>query len=115
MRGLKIFAIAASAIVLAATPALSAGMKFKIHNQSDYIINGFYTVENGQTSDNWMDFKLEHGENADMKFNYDGDCEIEFIVGWEAEDGSTIKGENTTIDICKANNIYFDGKEATYD
>jgi hypothetical protein len=90
-------------------------MKFKIHNESDYIINGFYTVDDGRTSDNWMDFKLSRGETGNMEFEFDGSCEIEFIVGWEAEDGSTIKGDNTTIDICKANNIYFDGDNATYD
>jgi len=115
MKGLKLFAIATSVVVLAATPVLSSGMKFKIHNDSSYIINGFYTVEGGETSANWMDFKLEHGDTANMKFNYDGPCDVEFIVGWEAEDGSTIMGDNTTIDICKANNIYFDGKDATYD
>jgi hypothetical protein len=62
-----------------------------------------------------MNFKLDGGETANMEFNYDGPCDIEFYVSWEAEDGSSIKGEETSINICEANTIYFDGKQATYD
>jgi hypothetical protein len=115
MTKLKFFGAVFATGVLFASQAFPGIMKFKIHNESDYIINGFYTVDDGRTSDNWMDFKLSRGETGNMEFEFDGSCEIEFIVGWEAEDGSTIKGDNTTIDICKANNIYFDGDNATYD
>ncbi len=103
------------AILLTASTANAAGMNFSIENSSDYIITGFYTGENGEWSSNWMDFTLVGGEVADMAFNYDGPCEIEFYVTWEAEDGSNIEGDVNSIDICDADTIYFDGVQATYD
>jgi hypothetical protein len=116
MKLLKVVAAAALTCTMSFTPAFSAGMKFKIHNQSEYVINGFYVEDsNGNLSENWMNFELNGGENANMKFDYDGDCNITFVVAWAATDGSEIKGDPTEIDICKADNIYFDGKEATYD
>lgn len=111
----SIAAFAAATLLISAPAAFAAGMKFDIQNSSEYIINGFYTGEDGEWSANWMDFKLSAGETANMEFNYDGACDIEFYVTWEAEDGSSIKGDETTINICDANTIYFDGKEATYD
>lgn len=106
---------AAFALLISAPIAGAAGMKFGIENSSDYIITGFYTGEDGEWSANWMNFKLNGGEKANMTFNHDGACDIEFYVTWEAEDGSHIKGDETTINICDANTIYFNGKEATYD
>jgi len=111
----KSVALAATLAMLSATAASAAGMNFDIKNSSDYIITGFYTGENGEWSSNWMNFKLKGGETAAMAFNYDGPCDIEFYVTWEAEDGSNIEGDVTTIDICDANTIYFDGAEASYD
>lgn len=103
------------ALLVSAPAANAAGMTFDIENSSDYIITGFYTGENGEWSSNWMDFTLQGGESAAMAFNYDGPCDIEFFVTWEAEDGSNIDGDVTSIDICDANTIYFDGVEASYD
>lgn len=113
----SLFALAvAAAMAFGASQASAAGMTFKIHNDSDYIINGFYVGdENGNLSDNWMDFELNGGESADMQFDYDGPCDIYFVVDCLAEDGSSIEGDLTSIDICNANNIYFDGDEAYYD
>jgi hypothetical protein len=111
----SIAAFGAATLLICAPAAFAAGMKFDIKNSSDYIIDGFYTGENGEWSANWMDFKLNGGETANMEFNYDGPCDIEFYVSWEGEDGSSIKGDETTINICDASTIYFDGKEATYD
>ena len=110
-----IAAFAATTLLVCAPFAYAGGMKFDIKNNSDYIIDGFYTGENGEWSANWMDFKLNGNETANMEFDYDGPCDIEFYVTWEAEDGSSIKGDETTINICEANTIHFDGKEATYD
>ncbi len=111
----SIAALAAATLLICAPAASAAGMKFDIKNDSGYIIDGFYTGEAGEWSANWMDFKLNGGETANMAFNYDGACDIEFYVTWEAEDGSSIKGDETTINICDATTIYFDGKQATYD
>ncbi len=109
-------AVAAAILMGGAQQALTAGMTFKIHNESDYIINGFYVAgDDGALSANWMDFELNGGESADMEFGYDGPCEIYFAVGWVAEDETSILGDLTSIDICDANNIYFDGDNATYD
>lgn len=108
-------ALAATAMLTSVPAAYAAGMKFDIKNDSEYIIDGFYTGEGGEWSTNWMNFKLNGGESANMEFNYDGPCDVEFYVTWEAEDGSSIKGDETTINICEANTIYFDGKQATYD
>ncbi|HWU63508.1 MAG TPA: hypothetical protein VN112_15930 [Ensifer sp.] len=116
MNILKVAAAAALTCAMSASSAFSAGMEFKIHNKSDYVINGFYVQgKDGSLSDNWMNFELNGNESANMKFDYDGDCDIVFVVAWAATDGSEIKGDPTSIDICKADNIYFDGKEATYD
>ena len=111
----SVAALAAAALLISAPMTLAAGMKFDIKNDSGYIIDGFYTGENGDWSANWMNFKLDGGETANMEFNYDGPCDIEFYVSWEAEDGSSIKGEETSINSCEANTIYFAGKQATYD
>ncbi len=112
----RTFAAFAAAAMLTSVPAAyAAGMKFDIKNDSEYIIDGFYTGEGNEWSANWMNFKLNGGESANMEFNYDGPCDIEFYVTWEGEDGSSIKGDETTINICEANTIYFDGKQATYD
>lgn len=108
-------ALAAAAMLISVPAAYAAGQKFDIKNDSEYIIDGFYTGEGGEWSANWMNFKLNGGESANMEFNYDGPCDIEFYVTWEAEDGSSIKGDETTINICEASTIYFDGKQATYD
>ncbi|MGQ3212694.1 hypothetical protein [Shinella sp.] len=111
----SIAAFAAATLLLSAPAVSAAGTKFDIKNDSGYIIDGFYTGEGGEWSANWMNFKLDGGETANMEFNYQGGCDIEFYVTWEAEDGSSIKGDETTINICEANTIYFDGKQATYD
>jgi len=111
----SIAALAAATLLICAPAASAAGMKFDIKNDSGYIIDGFYTGEDGEWSANWMNFKLSANETANMEFNYDGACDIEFYVTWEAEDGSSIKGDETTINICDARTIYFDGKQATYD
>ena len=111
----SIAALAAATLLICAPAASAAGMKFDIKNDSGYIIDGFYTGEDGEWSANWMNFKLNANETANMEFNYDGACDIEFYVTWEAEDGSSIKGDETTINICEASTIYFDGKDATYD
>jgi len=108
-------ALAAAAMLISVPAAYAAGQKFDIKNDSEYIIDGFYTGEGGEWSANWMNFKLNGGESANMEFNYDGPCDVEFYVTWEGEDGSSIKGDETTINICEANTIYFDGKQATYD
>ncbi|MCF3642508.1 hypothetical protein LXM94_21285 [Rhizobium sp. TRM95111] len=118
MRGIiltSVLAVAMTATAIVPSAAFAAGMNFKIQNDSDYIIDGFHTGEGGEWSANWMDFKLNAGETADMAFNHDGACDISFYVTWEAEDGSSVKGDETTINICEANTIYFDGVNATYD
>ena len=118
MRGFirtTVLALATAATTLAPSAGFAAGMNFKIQNDSGFIIDGFYTGEDGEWSANWMNFKLNAGETADMAFNHDGACDISFYVSWEAEDGSSIKGDETTINICEANTIYFDGQNATYD
>ncbi len=106
---------AAAALLLASTSVSAAGYTFKIVNQSGYIIDGFYTNEGDGWSENWMDFKLDAGETGNMEFNANGPCDISFMVTWEADDGSSIDGDETTINICEAKKIYFDGKDATYD
>lgn len=116
MKLMKTIAVTGVALAVLASQGYAAGMKFKIWNKSDYIINGFYVQgSDGSLSSNWMDFELNGNENANMKFDYDGPCDITFVVAWKATDGSEIKGDPTSIDICKADNIYFDGENATYD
>ena len=88
---------------------------FDIHNQSNYIITGFYTNEGDGWSANWLHEQISAGESAAMAFTRDGPCEITFRVGWLTTDGQETLGDPWNIDICDAHNVYFDDDKATYD
>jgi len=89
--------------------------KFMIHNQSNYIIVGFYTNEGDGWSSNWLEEQVSAGESAEMQFTHQGPCQVQFRVGWLTTSNDETVGEPWNIDICEAHNVYFDDNKASYD
>jgi len=89
--------------------------KFMIHNQSNYIIVGFYTNEGDGWSSNWLEEQVSAGESAEMQFTHQGPCQVQFRVGWLTTNNDETVGEPWNIDICEAHNVYFDDNKASYD
>ena len=113
---LKLIGAAVAAIgALACSSAFADNLKFKISNESKYIISSFQTNEGKGWSKNWLDGDVDAGETMDMQFLKDGPCAIQVRVGWRTEDGGQEVGEPWNIDICKAHTVYFDGDKVTYD
>lgn len=116
MKILKVVVVVVFVCVMFVLLVFFVGMEFKIYNKLDYVINGFYIVgSDGLFSNNWMNFEFNGNESVNMKFDYDGVCDIVFFVVWVVIDGFEIKGDLILIDICKVDNIYFDGKNVMYD
>lgn len=110
-------ALLAVAFLACGVMSASAGDwgKFTIHNQSDYIITGFYTDEGDGWSANWLKEQVSGGDSADMEFLHDGPCDINFRVGWLTTSGGETLGDPWHIDICNAKNVYFSAEKVTYD
>ncbi|HSY85147.1 MAG TPA: hypothetical protein VLA85_01150 [Verrucomicrobiae bacterium] len=89
--------------------------KFTIHNQSNYIIVGFYTNEGDGWSSNWLQEQVTAGDSALMEFTHQGPCQVTFRVGWLTTTNEEQLGEPWNIDICDAHNVYFDDDKASYD
>ena len=117
MRKLIWGALFALTLLLGGVADVSAGDwgNFTIHNQSDYIITGFYTDEGDGWSDNWLKEQVGAGESAGMEFLHDGPCDINFRVGWLTTSGGETLGDPWHIDICNAKNVYFSADKVTYD
>jgi hypothetical protein len=107
-------------LILAATlglgltgSAIASDYAFKLNNRSDgWTINGFYTLQNGQWSKNWLSTRVAAGRSVNLDWNSNaGNCRVPFRVSW-ADYGS----EDFTIDWCKGvSNIYMNNKGFTYD
>jgi hypothetical protein len=96
-----------------ASQAVASDYAFKLHNRSsDWTITGFYTLQDGNWSENWLDGRINAGESVRMDWNSNaGNCVVPFRVRW-ADYGA----EDFKIDWCKGvSNIYMKDKGFTWD
>ena len=74
---------------------------FDLYNRtSGWVLNGFYTKEDGKWSKNWLSVKLQPGKSFHMVWNSasnEGDCVVPFKATWDDYD----KPEVYKLDWCK--------------
>lgn len=74
---------------------------FDLYNRTTgWVLNGFYTKENGKWSKNWLSTKLGVGKSVHMVWSStsnEGDCVVPFKTTWDDYD----KPEEHTLDWCK--------------
>lgn len=74
---------------------------FDLYNRtSGWVLNGFYTQEDGKWSKNWLTYKLPVGKSFRMQWSSasdKGDCVVPFKVTWDDYD----KPEVYRLDWCK--------------
>ena len=63
---------------------LAENYNFYLHNKSDgWVINGFYTYQNGRWSSNWLKGRVTSGRSVPMRWDSQaGACEVPFRVSW---------------------------------
>ena len=110
------FALAAATAISAiiATTSLAGDYAFRLHNHADgYTINGFYTYQEGQWSDNWLGgIRIRPGEYIDLDwFSDEGPCVVPFRVNW-----IDYGYDDFTIDWCQdVDNIYMENVGFSWD
>jgi hypothetical protein len=100
-------------MTVSALPAFASDYSFKLHNRSSgWTISGFYTLQDGAWSKNWLNENIDSGASVRMDWNSNaGNCVVPFRIRW-VDYGS----EDFTIDWCKGvSNIYMKDKGFTYD
>lgn len=110
---MKTLLIAMSLALIAVIPASASDYAFRLHNRADgYTINGFYTYQDGQWSDNWLDGRIRPGQSVDMDwFSNQGSCVVPFRVSWDSYGADDFK-----VDWCKGiSNIYMKNKGFSWD
>jgi hypothetical protein len=78
---------------------------FTLYNKSKgWVINGFYTLQNGKWSKNWLTGTVASGASIKMVWSSeDGDCVVPFKVNW-VDYGMS---EQFNVDWCKKpKNVY---------
>jgi hypothetical protein len=103
------------AFIAGTSPAIASDYAFTLHNKAaGYTINGFYTYQNGEWSDNWFDSgeRVKPGETMAMDwFSNEGNCVVPFRVSWENYGADDFK-----MDWCKhPKNIYMKDKGFEWD
>ena len=86
---------------------------FRLHNRSSgWIIDGFYTYQNGRWSKNWLRNPVFSGQGVNMQWASDeGDCVVPFRVQWR-DYGS----EDHRLDWCKGvSHVYMKDKGFSWD
>jgi hypothetical protein len=82
-------------------PAPVGEYDFNLYNRtSGWVLNGFYTKEDGKWSKNWLSQKLAPGKMFRMQWNSSSDqgaCVVPFKVTWDDYSGA----ENYSLDWCK--------------
>ncbi|HLP70983.1 MAG TPA: hypothetical protein VK181_26030 [Rhizobium sp.] len=111
----KTILLAVAAVATVASLAHASNYAFRLHNRADgYTINGFYTYQDGQWSDNWLKEgqRVRPGEDIDMDwFSNEGDCVVPFRVSWDNYGADDFK-----VDWCKhPSNIYMQNKGFSWD
>jgi hypothetical protein len=92
--------------MLMASAASAGDYAFRLFNDANgYVIDGFYTLQNGRWSDNWLDYQVASGDSVSMDWYSDeGACIVPFKVSW-VDFGQ----EEFTIDWCQnVKNIYME-------
>ena len=89
---------------------------FGLYNRtSGWVLNGFYTKEDGKWSQNWLTVKLAPGKSFQMAWSSasnSGDCVVPFKTTWDDYD----KAEVYNLDWCKGiKNIYLKDEAFTVD
>lgn len=112
---LKTIAAAAALFLAAASWSMASDYAFHLHNRANgYTINGFYTYQDGEWSDNWLHdgARIKPGEVSDMDwFSNKGDCVVPFRVSWDNYGADDFK-----MDWCKKpRNIYMKDKGFSWD
>eukprot|EP01012_Entosiphon_sulcatum_P016645 TRINITY_DN21573_c0_g1_i1.p1 TRINITY_DN21573_c0_g1~~TRINITY_DN21573_c0_g1_i1.p1 ORF type:complete len:139 (-),score=16.31 TRINITY_DN21573_c0_g1_i1:101-517(-) len=111
----KILCVAVVAVAAATTFAHASDYAFRLQNRAQgYTINGFYTYQDGQWSDNWLKNgeRIRPGDAIDMDwFSNKGDCVVPFRVSWDNYGADDFK-----IDWCKhPKHIYMENKGFSWD
>jgi hypothetical protein len=74
---------------------------FDLYNRTNgWVLNGFYTKEDGKWSKNWLSSKLAPGKSFRMTWSSasnEGACVVPFKVTWDDYD----QAENYSLDWCK--------------
>lgn len=74
---------------------------FDLYNRtSGWVLNGFYTKEDGKWSKNWLSTKLGVGQSVHMVWSSvsnSGDCVVPFKTTWDDYD----QAETYSVDWCK--------------
>ena len=74
---------------------------FDLFNRTNgWVLNGFYTKQEGKWSKNWLSGKIQPGEKIHMRWSAESDsgaCVVPFKVTWDDYD----KPENYSVDWCK--------------
>ncbi|MFN7167497.1 MAG: hypothetical protein ACK4NV_10640 [Pannonibacter sp.] len=107
------FMFAVAATIIAGSPAVASDYAFRLHNKAQgYSINGFYTFQGGQWSENWLSSRVNPGEAVSMDWlSNEGNCVVPFRVSWESYGSEDFK-----LDWCKGvSNIYMKDKGFSWD
>lgn len=108
--------LALTAVAFAALTfsAAAQNYNFFLHNRANgWVINGFYTQQNGRWSNNWLSGRVAPGRNVPMRWaSQAGSCRVPFRVSWV--DWGT---QDFTMDWCKNNpsNLYMKDEGFTWD
>ncbi|MET3613182.1 hypothetical protein ABID16_001487 [Rhizobium aquaticum] len=107
--------LAAAALAASVSIAHASDYAFRLHNRATgYSINGFYTYQNGQWSDNWLKngLRVGPGEGIDMDwFSNEGACMVPFRVSWD-----DYGADDFGLDWCKhPRNVYMQNKGFSWD
>ncbi|MCD2171943.1 hypothetical protein [Rhizobium sp. C4] len=110
-----ILCVAVAALAAATTLAHASNYAFRLHNRAqNYTINGFYTYQEGQWSDNWLKdgARIRPGDIVEMDwFSNKGDCVVPFRVSWDNYGADDFK-----VDWCQhPKNIYMENKGFSWD
>ena len=95
------------------TFAYAGDYDFRLHNRSSgWIIDGFYTYQNGRWSNNWLHKPIRSGQGVNMHWASDeGNCVVPFRVKWR-DYGS----EDHRLDWCKGvSHVYMKDRGFSWD
>jgi hypothetical protein len=109
----KSLMVVAAAMTMAGS-AMAENYNFNLHNNANgWVIDGFYTYQDGKWSKNWLSEDIEPGQYGEMLWNSEeGDCVVPFRVSW-----TDWGHQDFTMDWCKNHptNVYMKDKGFDWD